>query len=145
MTAAKGCRIIQVSRNSNAAFRQRSSFGTSACRNTQAIPSLFWRNQGGGKKEQNLFYPAYVNASNFAVGVFMAGAGYSESETTNIASAFAIATSGPKKGKEIIDKDRPMWQAGWNYGQQIEASREVQPAPTKPEEIDPFFTIEQMR
>jgi hypothetical protein len=37
-----------------------------------------------------------------------------------------------------------LWQAGWDYGQGLKASRELEPAPLKPEDIDPFFPIEQL-
>jgi len=86
----------------------------------------FQRNEGHGWLGQNLgvnyFYPEYVKASNFAVGVFMAGAGFTWPETDYIASTFAGATSDQEKAKQIIEKDRPTWQAGWNYGQSLKAS-----------------------
>jgi hypothetical protein len=49
-----------------------------------------------------------------------------------------------EKVKKIIDTDRPLWQAGWDYGQGLKASRELEPAPLKPEDIDPFHPIEQL-
>ncbi len=40
-------------------------------------------------KATNTFYPAYTNASNYAVGVFMAGAGYTREHTHDISETFA--------------------------------------------------------
>jgi len=53
-------------------------------------------------KATNTHYRAYVDAANYAVGVFMAGAGYGVWETLNIAQAYALLNSSNRfeyKGK----------------------------------------------
>jgi hypothetical protein len=42
---------------------------------------------------QGLFYHAYKNAANYAVGVYMAGAGYSLADTFELAQAYALVNS----------------------------------------------------
>jgi hypothetical protein len=55
-------------------------------------------------------YHAYEHASNYAVGVYMAGAGYSLRETLGIAEAYALFNSSNFGSKEQKD-----WTiAGWN-------------------------------
>jgi hypothetical protein len=54
--------------------------------------------------------PAYANASNYAVGVYMAGAGYSLRQTLNIARTYAFFNSSNYGSKEQED-----WTtAGWS-------------------------------
>jgi hypothetical protein len=49
----------------------------------------FQRNAGAGQLSTNTFYPAYANASNYAVGVYMNGADFSLDQTHNYAWIFA--------------------------------------------------------
>ena len=60
----------------------------------------------------NTFYHPYVHASNYAVGVFMAGAGYSRQDTIDISEAFSWAYS----SNYIKDKfQRKYWTScGWD-------------------------------
>lgn len=44
-------------------------------------------------KATNTHFSAYVNAANYAVGVYMAGAGYGPWETLEIAQAYALLNS----------------------------------------------------
>jgi hypothetical protein len=54
--------------------------------------------------------PAYANASNYAVGVYMAGGGYSLQQTPNIAETYAFFNSSNYGSQEQKD-----WTtAGWN-------------------------------
>ena len=56
------------------------------------------------------FQPAYTNASNYAVGVYMAGAGYSLWETQRIAETYAFFNS-----RNYNSKNQKDWTtAGWN-------------------------------
>ena len=60
----------------------------------------------GSKK---LFYDAYVHASNFAVGVFMRGAGYSLAETKVIGRVYAdLKSNNPNK-----EEQSEWWIRGW--------------------------------
>jgi hypothetical protein len=55
-------------------------------------------------------YPSYANASNYAVGVYMAGAGYSLWETLHAAEAYAFFNSSNYNSQKQTD-----WTtAGWN-------------------------------
>jgi RHS repeat-associated protein len=60
------------------------------------------------------FVPAYTNASNFGVGVFMNGAGFSEAETTAIGNTYAFFKSS-NSGSAQLTK---WWQYGWEAAQQ---------------------------
>jgi len=60
--------------------------------------------QGGTYDFQRDPMPAYANASNYAVGVYMAGAGYSLWETLRIAEAYAFFNS--KNYNSTIAKTR---------------------------------------
>lgn len=72
----------------------------------------FQRNMGRGQQPDgpyNYFYPAYVHASNYGVGVFMNGCGFSLDDTIRIANSFAHGESrnaGDPQQKE-------WWTQGW--------------------------------
>jgi len=74
----------------------------------------FQRNEGKGYQSLgNAFYKDYTDASNYAVGVYMSGAGYSLPGTVVIASRFAklmSSNAGDPRQKE-------MWTKGWNDAQ----------------------------
>ncbi len=53
-------------------------------------PIDFQRNKGAGRMDITLFYKAYTDASNYAVGVILYGAGVNEENTVNIARNFAM-------------------------------------------------------
>jgi hypothetical protein len=54
----------------------------------------FQRNKGGGASQINTFYTEYVHASNFAVGVYMNGAGYDWKSTKFYGDIFAGIAGG---------------------------------------------------
>jgi hypothetical protein len=62
------------------------------------------------QRENGIFYSAYTDGSNYAVGAYMAGAGFSYSETMAIAGFFARFESS-NAGSE---KQRTWWTKGWN-------------------------------
>src|SRR5271169_4853447 len=62
------------------------------------------------QRDQGVFYSAYTNASNYAVGVYMAGAGYSYDATIAIGTLFANLYSS-NAGSE---SQRTWWTRGWN-------------------------------
>jgi hypothetical protein len=60
-------------------------------------------------KATNTYFSAYVDAANYAVGVFMAGAGYGVWETLNAAQAYAFAHSSNR-----FDYEAKVWTLiGW--------------------------------
>jgi hypothetical protein len=63
-------------------------------------------------KASNTFYPAYTHASNYAVGVLMAGAGYTREQTHDRSETFAYLFS----SNYATDKaDRQYWTyRGWD-------------------------------
>lgn len=56
------------------------------------------------------FFPAYTNASNYAVGVYMSGAGHSEIVTISIAEYYALRHSSDFGAKEQIGWIERGWQ-----------------------------------
>ncbi|MGH6811578.1 MAG: hypothetical protein ACREDM_04295 [Methylocella sp.] len=63
----------------------------------------------------NTYYPEYKHASNYAVGVFMAGAGYTREQTSNISETFAYFYSGNYKTGMV---ERKYWTyRGWDDAQ----------------------------
>jgi hypothetical protein len=62
------------------------------------------------QRDEGVFYSAYTDASNYAVGVYMAGAGYSYDATIAIAGFFANLHSS-NAGSE---RQRTWWTRGWN-------------------------------
>jgi hypothetical protein len=73
----------------------------------------FQRNGGGGPKPGNLdniFYSAYTDASNYAAGVYMNGAGASLSETLNSARIEALVTRSKNAGSP---RQREWQTQGW--------------------------------
>jgi hypothetical protein len=62
------------------------------------------------QRDNGMFYSAYTNASNYAVGVYMAGAGYSYDATITIAGAFASHYS----SNAGADSQTTWWTKGWN-------------------------------
>ena len=73
----------------------------------------FQRNEGKGKCPTNTFYPAYTDASNYAVGVYMNGAGYSLDMTLFIAGTFASLFC----RMLCTPPQRQWWTNGWNAAQ----------------------------
>lgn len=76
----------------------------------------FQRNEGGGKQLgniDNIFYSTYTNASNYAVGVYMNGAGATLWETLALAR-FAADMGSKNAGSPALRQ----WQAlGWQAAQ----------------------------
>jgi hypothetical protein len=61
-------------------------------------------------KDTNTHTKGYVNASNYAVGVYMAGAGYGRWESVKIAQAYGYLFSSSK-----YDKNAQAWtERGWD-------------------------------
>jgi RHS repeat-associated protein len=60
--------------------------------------------------EANEFIGAYTDASNFSVGAYMQGAGYSREQTIKIASTFANSMSKNAGAKAQVE----YWEAGWD-------------------------------
>jgi len=76
----------------------------------------FQRNRGLGECSAggtNVFYPAYTDASNFGVGVYMNGAGYSLSETVEIGDTFALF----KSSNAGATAQSQLWTNGWYAAQ----------------------------
>jgi len=85
----------------------------------------FQRNAGQGpQKDTNNdhFYPAYTDASNYAVGVYTHGEGDSREFAVAKARAFALKNS----GNAGDPRQESMWVKGWN---DAEAGRFAKPAP----------------
>ena len=59
---------------------------------------------------QQRFFDAYVHASNYAVGVYMAGAGYSLEATRSLAKLYALRNSKNYKSQDQLIK------RGWKDG-----------------------------
>jgi RHS repeat-associated protein len=70
----------------------------------------YQRNEGAGKLATNNFYPAYTDASNVAVGVYMNGAEYGPKEIHVIGYIYAVTHS----SNAGTPAQNAMWQAGWN-------------------------------
>ena len=62
------------------------------------------------QRDGTTFYSAYTNASNYAVGVYLAGAGYTLGETVFIAATFARAHSSNAGSPSQAE----CWKRGWN-------------------------------
>jgi hypothetical protein len=62
----------------------------------------------------NQFTSAYTDASNFGVGVYMHGAGYSLPVTRAMAKTFAFF----KSSNAGDPKQQKFWEAGWNAAAQ---------------------------
>jgi hypothetical protein len=58
---------------------------------------------------EDTFYPAYTNASNYAVGVFMAGAGFSMAATVNFAKFYAFVGSSNYGSRQQIQWIKNGW------------------------------------
>ncbi len=75
------------------------------------------------------FYPAYTDASNYGVGVYMNGAGYSLSWTNEIGAAFwELFSSGNLQNKGY------WWDQGWNAAN---SGNPNGPTPTPPSQPSP--------
>jgi hypothetical protein len=57
---------------------------------------------------KGIFYSKYIDASNYAVGLYMYGAGYSESEMVSVAGAYSLRHSTNPMSDQL-----PFWQMGW--------------------------------
>jgi hypothetical protein len=68
--------------------------------------------QGGQfdyQRDNGSFYPAYTDASNFGVGVYMYGAGFSESEMNAIGNSYSFLFSSNKNAAS----QATWWANGW--------------------------------
>lgn len=75
----------------------------------------FQRNRGAGLQPPggtNTFYPAYTDASNYAVGVYMNGAGYPVDDMRIAGETYAAMHS-----KQVSPNAEAMWIRGWNAAQ----------------------------
>lgn len=61
---------------------------------------------------QQKFYDAYVHASNYAVGVYMAGAGYSLDATRAMAKLYALRNSKNYDAQDQLDWIKRGWEDG---------------------------------
>ena len=69
--------------------------------------------QGGQfdyQRSDGNFYPAYTNASNYGVGVFMRGAGFSEGELNAIGGLYSFL----KSANANSQSQTSWWDQGWN-------------------------------
>lgn len=73
----------------------------------------FQRNGGRGECSSNTFYPAYTDASNYGVGVYMNGAGFSLNQTITIGNLFA----GTMSSNAGSARQQQWWRNGWNAAQ----------------------------
>jgi hypothetical protein len=62
------------------------------------------------QRDNGTFYSAYTNAPNYAVGVYMAGAGYSYDATITICTLVAKLIS----SNADANTQAPWWTRGWN-------------------------------
>jgi len=69
----------------------------------------FQRNYGLGPCSNNVFYRQFTNGSNYGVGIFMNGGGFSLEDTLNIAEGFANAFTGGFTNTQV-----QWWTNGWN-------------------------------
>ncbi len=65
-------------------------------------------------KATNSFYGEYVPAANYAIGVYMAGAGYSLAGTYAIAQRYAMGNS--SNWYKYLSRGRPWIKSGWEDG-----------------------------
>jgi hypothetical protein len=77
-------------------------------------PSMIGANVGQGglfdlQRSGNNFYSTYTPASNFAVGVFMKGAGYSWPEVLAVGSAYGLW-----KSQDVKDAQIQWWKKGYD-------------------------------
>jgi hypothetical protein len=64
------------------------------------------------QRKDGYFYQAYKDAPNYAVGVYMAGAGYSYSETVAMGIAYSMKNS--SNWDSGLDYHVNCWTRGWN-------------------------------
>ncbi len=62
------------------------------------------------QRDNGIFYSAYTTASNYAVGVYMAGAGYSRDAMITIGTFLA----GQFSSNAAADTQAPWWTRGWD-------------------------------
>ncbi len=62
---------------------------------------------------KHMFYSQFQQAANYSVGVYMQGWGFSRSQTTDIAQAFAKYNSSNYNPSQIEDW-KQWWRAGWD-------------------------------
>ncbi len=75
-----------------------------------AISAIWVNGTYDFQRDDGSFYSAYTNASNYAVGVYMAGAGYSHHATISIGSFLANSYSS-NPGRKT---QQAWWTRGWN-------------------------------
>jgi hypothetical protein len=63
----------------------------------------------------NTYFDEYVPAANYAIGVYMAGAGYSLAGTYAIAQGYAMGNS--SNWYNYWSRGRPWIETGWEDGQ----------------------------
>lgn len=67
-------------------------------------------------KDTNIFFDEYVPAANYAIGVYMAGAGYTLEETYAIAEGYALLFSSNRF--DYWSRGRPWVERGWEDAHQ---------------------------
>ena len=75
-----------------------------------AISAIWVNGTYDFQRDNGSFYSAYTNASNYAVGVYMAGAGYSHDATISIGTFLANSYSSNPDRKT----QQAWWTRGWN-------------------------------
>ena len=75
-----------------------------------AISAIWLNGTYDFQRDNGSFYSAYTNASNYAVGVYMAGAGYSHDATISIGTFLANSYSSNPDRKT----QQAWWTRGWN-------------------------------
>jgi len=81
------------------------------------------RNLGNGVQKDFDFYDYYVGVSNFDVGLYMNGAGWSVKEMISYGTKLISAESAAhplnysQEYQSRYDRDVPFWKAGWDYAQ----------------------------
>jgi len=75
-----------------------------------AISAIWVNGTYDFERDNGSFYSAYTNASNYAVGVYMGGAGYSHDATISIGTFLASSYSSNPDQKT----QQAWWTRGWN-------------------------------
>ena len=108
LTAADGTRFYAPP---HADFPKVYAAGQSNWQNPFAAISAIWVNGTYDfQRDNGNFYSAYTDASNYAVGVYMAGAGYSYNATISIGTFLASQYSSNPDRKT----QQAWWTRGWN-------------------------------
>src|SRR5271170_3308225 len=76
----------------------------------------FQRNEGHGMQRDNMFYTMYTDASNYGVGVYMAGSG-SSWQITDVIGSYVAAQG--KASDADVRRARRLWKLRWEAGQSM--------------------------